>query len=251
MGANRWGLFHDIVSGSQSSHVKEVLGRDPWLWFPFAPQTLLLLPQLSAGLFISCPSHLCLGTLAPVLSPSLRGHLNLWATFWVSPAAWSASWTCQTVKNSLLHKPLGMRLVWDMTWWSPGYWLCNLFLSLSEALIITLSKSVLCFQGPPTDVYVYWLAVIPNQREKEVEVTVPNLTHNTICPGTILTLVSSSVSLLPVWVSLPFRMLHRINETVGFAVPQAGVWIPGHPLPSCLTVGMSFWASVFSSVSWG
>lgn len=29
MGANRWGLFHDIVSGSQSSRVKEVLGQDP------------------------------------------------------------------------------------------------------------------------------------------------------------------------------------------------------------------------------
>lgn len=90
-------------------------------------------------------------------------------------------------------------------------------------MIIILSESVLCFQGPPKDVYVYWLAIIPNQREKEVEVTIPNLTQNTMCPGPFLTLVSSSDSLLSVWLSLPFRMLRRINETVGFAVPQARV----------------------------
>lgn len=59
-------------------------------------------------------------------------------------------------------------------------------------MLINISQSGVCFQGPPKDVYVYWLEGTPNQKEREVEVTKLNLAHNIVCSGLTWALVSSS-----------------------------------------------------------
>lgn len=138
-------------------------GPGPWLScsLHFYHNFLQPFPFLSLPLALPFPI-----TLIPLLSPSLKGHPDPSATFWVSAAAPSACELGCPGNNSLLHKPLGTRLVWDMTWRSLGYAehiICS-SLIFFPVTMMNISNSVASIRGPSK--HVYWPERNPLNREK-------------------------------------------------------------------------------------